>query len=202
MSEKSAGVALTFDFCGGPNGNEADMALLTVLRRANVPATLFLNARWITANRALAKNLAADPLFELANHGTTHRPLSVSGKSAYGIPGTRNPGEIYDEIETNNLLIAELTGRKPRFFRPGTAYMDDVSAEIVGTLGMTAVGFSINGDAGATLPPQIVTREIARAKATDIVIAHGNHPASGTAQGLTGALTVLKERGQTPTLLP
>ena len=26
-----------------------------------------------------------EPLFELANHGTRHRPLSVTGRSAYGI---------------------------------------------------------------------------------------------------------------------
>jgi peptidoglycan/xylan/chitin deacetylase (PgdA/CDA1 family) len=40
-----------------------------------VPATLFVNARWIEANPRQFRQLAADPLFEIANHGTEHRPL-------------------------------------------------------------------------------------------------------------------------------
>ena len=198
----SAGIALTVDFCGGPDGNASDMALLTLLRQQHLPATLFLNARWIAANRALAKDLAADPLFELANHGTAHRPLSVSGKTAYGISGTKSPAEVYDEIVTNNAVLTELTGRRPRFFRAGTAYMDEVATQITKTLGYTPVGFSINGDAGATLSPQMVANEVSRAKASDIVIVHGNHPAGGTAQGLTRALAVMKTRGITFVPMP
>ena len=202
MPATSAGVSLTFDFCGGPDGNGADAALVAVLRQQQVPATLFLNARWIAANKGLAKDLAADPLFELANHGTSHRPLSVSGKTAYGIQGTRSPGEVYDEVIANDSVLTDLTGRRPRFFRPGTAYMDEVSSLIVRTMGLIPVGFSINGDAGATLPAQKVTNEISRARANDIVIAHGNHPAGGTAQGLTRALAIMKTRGEAFLPLP
>lgn len=202
MPAKRAGVSLTVDFCGGPKGDGADTALFALLRQQHVPATLFLNALWVTANMSLAKDLSADPLFEIANHGTSHCPLSVTGKTAYGIQGTMNPGEVYDEITTNNAVLTDLTGHRPRFFRPGTAYMDEVSAQIIRALDLTPVGFSINGDAGATLPPQTVTREISRARATDIVIAHGNHPAGGTVQGLTRALAIMKDRGETFLPLP
>jgi peptidoglycan/xylan/chitin deacetylase (PgdA/CDA1 family) len=196
------GVALTFDFCGGVNGSGADLALLSVLRQQHVPATLFLNSRWITANRALAKELADNPLFELANHGTYHRPLSITGRSAYGIRGTRNPAEVYDEIMTNEAHLTHLTGRRPRYFRPGTAYLDEVSAAIVRSLGLIPVGFSINGDAGATFPAATVTHEISRARAGDIIIAHGNHPGGGTAPGLAHALRIMKDHGQTFLPLP
>ena len=83
-------IALTFDACGGPGGSGYDQALIGFLRRREVPATLFLNSRWIDANPAAFGQLAAEPLFEIANHGTRHLPLSVTGRSAYGIPGTRN----------------------------------------------------------------------------------------------------------------
>ncbi|WP_240689645.1 polysaccharide deacetylase family protein [Arthrobacter sp. PAMC25564] len=198
----AAGVTLTFDFCGGANGNGADLAILAVLRQLHIPATLFLNSRWTTANQALAKDLAGDPLFELANHGTSHRPLSVTGRSAYGIPGTRNPGEVYDEIMTNDAVLTALTGQRPRFFRPGTAYLDEVSAQVVRSLDLIPVGFTINGDGGATFPAATVTREISRARAGDIVIAHGNHPAGGTSPGLVRALAVMKDRGETFVPLP
>src|SRR5262249_45224881 len=75
-------IALTFDACGGPGGSGYDQALIDFLRRHEVPATLFLNSRWIDANPAAFRLLAAEPLFEIANHGTRHRPLSVTGRSA------------------------------------------------------------------------------------------------------------------------
>jgi peptidoglycan/xylan/chitin deacetylase (PgdA/CDA1 family) len=185
----SAGAALTVDFCGGPGGNAVDMLLLNTLRDNGIPATLFLNSRWISANPLKSRELANDPLFELANHGSTHSPLSVNGRSAYGLPGTKAPEEIYDEIMLNNAVLEDLTGRPQLFFRPGTAYLDDVAAQIVHTLGITPVGFSINGDGGATFTDSVVSREISVVAPGDIVIIHGNHPEGGTAQGLIQALT-------------
>ncbi|MET3718675.1 hypothetical protein [Arthrobacter sp. UYEF21] len=51
-------------------------------------------ARWIRINPSQARDLAANPLFELANHGTRHTSLSVTGKTANGIPGTRSSAEV------------------------------------------------------------------------------------------------------------
>lgn len=188
LPANSAGAALTVDFCGGPDGSAMDMLLLKALRQSEIPATLFLNSRWIRANPSVSRELANDPLFELANHGSAHSPLSVNGKSAYGIPGTKGVEEIYDEIITSNAVLEDLTGRPQRFFRPGTAYLDDVAAQMVHALGLTPVGFSINGDGGATFTASIVARELSAATPRDIVIVHGNHPEGGTAQGLLQAL--------------
>lgn len=121
-------MALTFDACGGPGGNGYDADLIDFLRKRSVPATLFLNARWIDANPDVFEQLAADPLFEIGNHGTVHRPLSVTGRSAYGIAGTGGVGEVYDEVAGNAHKLAGLLGRPVRFFRSGTAHYDDVAA--------------------------------------------------------------------------
>ncbi|WP_457948370.1 polysaccharide deacetylase family protein [Pseudarthrobacter sp. alpha12b] len=198
----SQGIALTFDFCGGPGGSGYDQALLDTLRQRHIPATLFLNSRWIAANPATTRQLAADPLFEVANHGTSHKPLSTTGNTAYGIPGTRNAGEVYDEIMPNDGALAGITGRRPRYFRPGTAYMDDVATDILGALGVKPVGFSINGDGGATYPAGVVAKEVAKARAGDVVICHGNHPNGGTAEGLKQAVDKLLTAGMSFTHLP
>ncbi|MGO4238312.1 polysaccharide deacetylase family protein [Pseudarthrobacter sp. YAF2] len=195
LAAGSEGIALTVDFCGGPGGNDYDLALITALRDRYIPATLFLNSRWITANLETARQLAADPLFELANHGTSHLPLSIAGKSAYGITGTQNPGEVYDEVMSNTSVLAQLTGISPRLFRPGTAYLDEVAADIVKALGMTPTGFSINADGGATYPAATVASETIKARSGDIIICHGNHPGSGTAEGLIRALDTIAARG-------
>ncbi|MBP2217045.1 peptidoglycan/xylan/chitin deacetylase (PgdA/CDA1 family) [Arthrobacter sp. CAN_C5] len=184
----SVGTALTLDFCGGPGGSSIDGALIDMLRRFRVPATLLLNGRWITANPDLARDLAADPLFELANYGTNHYPLSVSGASAYGIFGTEGPGSVFDEIMANDAVLTDLAGKRPRFFRPGTAYLDDVAAEICLALNLIPAGFSINGDGGSTYTAASVAAEAAAAGPGDIIIAHCNHPESGTGPGLAEAV--------------
>ncbi|MDR6987357.1 peptidoglycan/xylan/chitin deacetylase (PgdA/CDA1 family) [Paenarthrobacter nitroguajacolicus] len=193
----SARVALTFDACGGPGGAGCDHALLATLRRLAVPATLFLNSRWIHANPSLAAELAADPLFELANHGTLHQPLSVNGRSAYGIPGTPSAGAAYDELMGNRALMQELSGTDPKFFRPGTAFYDDVAVAMTRRLGMVPVNFTVNGDGGATYSAATVAAEVGRVVSGDIVISHFNRPAAGTAQGYARALPGLLDKGVT-----
>ncbi len=188
-------LALTFDACGGPGGSGYDQGLITTLRRYGVPATLFLNSRWIDANRPAFADLAADPLFEIANHGTLHRPLSVSGRSAYGIPGTRDAGQVYDEVAGNHAKLTGLLGRPPRLFRPGTAYSDDVAARIVGDLGETIVSFAVNGDGGATYTAAQVRASLLAAPPGSIVIGHMNHPRRGTGPGVAAALPRLLGAG-------
>ncbi len=195
LPPKTTGIALTFDCCGGPGGNSLDHDLIDVLSTNQIPATFFLNARWIRTNPQLAVDLATDQLFDVANHGTEHIPLSVSGKSAYGIPGTANPGGVYDEIIANQDVLDEVTGMQPRYFRPGTAYFDEVAAQIVRDVQLVPVNFSINGDAGPTFPSDIVSGQLRGATDGDIVIAHANRPGSGTAAGVADAVPALLGQG-------
>ena len=190
-------VALTFDCCGGPGGNRVDKDLLDFLERNDVAATFFLNYRWVHANRGAAGRLIANPLFEVANHGSAHRPMSVSGRSAYGIAGTQDAGSCFDEVSINQQYLAGLMPKPPRYFRPGTAFFDDVAVEITKAMGLLPVAFSVNGDGGATFPAPTVAAEVSRAAAGDIVIAHANHPHSGTADGIKAAVPLLRRRGLT-----
>ncbi|GAA2810352.1 polysaccharide deacetylase family protein [Kitasatospora sp. CM 4170] len=201
LPDGTRATALTFDACGGPGGSGYDAALIEFLRAHGVPATLFLNARWIDANPAEFEQLAAEPLFEIANHGTAHRPLSVTGRSAYGIAGTRDPGEVYDEIAGNTAKLTALLGRPPRFFRSGTAHYDDVATRIAADLHTRVAGFTVNADGGATFTAAQVRAEVAAAPPGAILIAHMNHPASGTAPGFAAALPPLLTAGRTFTRL-
>ena len=188
-------VALTLDACGSAKGKGFDADLIGFLERERIPATLFINARWIDANPQLFAKLAANPLFEIGNHGLLHRPASVSGRSVYGIAGTRDVKELVDEIEANARKISALTGTRPRYYRSGTAYYDEVAVEVSRRLGHEVIGFSILGDAGATYRKAQVEAALLKARPGDIVIAHMNHPEGETAAGLKAAIPELQRRG-------
>lgn len=190
---QSSAVCLTFDACGGKRGSGVDDDLLRVLEETQTPATLFLNARWIEANPDVTRRLAENPLFELANHGTAHLPLSVDGREAYGIKGTTSVAEVYGEIAPNQERLTALTGTPPRFFRAGTAHVDDVSVRICERLGLRIVNFDVNADAGATFTRKQVRAATVRAVPGSICIGHCNRPGSGTAAGIRDAIAQMRD---------
>ena len=188
-------IALTMDACGSQQGMGFDAELLAFLERKQIPATLFINTRWIESNRAAFDRLAANPLFEIANHGRQHKPASVTGRSVYGIEGTQNVAELVDEIELGAAKIAALSGHRPSFYRSGTAYYDDVAVQVAEALGQQVVGFSVLGDKGATYTRDEVKKALLSATAGDIIIVHMNHPESGTRAGVMDAIPELLRRG-------
>jgi peptidoglycan/xylan/chitin deacetylase (PgdA/CDA1 family) len=189
-------VALTFDACGGSRGSGYDAKIIKTLRKRQVPATLFLNSRWIQAHPHVARDLADDPLFELGNHGWLHRPLTVAGQSAYGIRGTASVGEAYDEIMKGLHAVADLTGKAPKWYRPGTAWADDVGVAIAHRLGLRVVSFSINADYGATARKSEVVANLKKARRTDITLAHFNQPHGKTAEGRAKELPKMIHAGR------
>jgi peptidoglycan/xylan/chitin deacetylase (PgdA/CDA1 family) len=141
--------------------------------------------------------LARNPLFEIANHGTAHKPLSVEGKSVYGILGTASTEEVIAEIQGNNQKIQMLTGKRPKFFRAGTAYYDELAVAVARSLKMEIGGFSVLADAGATFSAPKVAQQLMSAKSGDIVIAHMNHPEGGTREGVIEGVNALLKEGYT-----
>lgn len=188
-------IALTFDACGGVNGSLVDDHLLEFLRQENVPATLFVNQRWVIDNEALFIELAADPLFQIENHGTEHRPLAVSGGEAWGITATNSPAAAQDEIMANHETVKELTGKKMNLFRSGTAFYDEVAVELANQLGYEVVNFDILGDAGATFSSDQVKNALLSAKPGSIALLHINQPNSETADGVKTAVPILQTQG-------
>lgn len=188
-------VALTLDACGSAHGSGYDRKLIDFLREKGIPATLFINARWIGVNPVLFRELARDPLFEIENHGMRHLPCSVTGRSIYNIAGTSSPAEVVEEVEGCALEIERLTGRKPILFRSGTAYYDEVATALIRDMGYLPAGFSVLGDAGATYPEEKVFSQLMTCEPGDIVLCHMNHPEKETAEGLIRALPLLQEKG-------
>ena len=188
-------IALTLDACGSAKGKGVDSRLMEFLIREQIAATLFINGRWIDANPDLFRQLAANPLFEIANHGIRHKPASVSGRSVYGIDGTKNIAEVVEEIELNARKIETVSGVRPKLFRSGTAFYDEIAVQISRDLGHEVAGYSLLGDAGATWSAAQVKTALLKAVPGDIALLHMNHPEAGTGEGIMAAVPELKKRG-------
>ena len=188
-------IALTLDACGSASGKGVDSRLMEFLIRQQIPATLFINGRWIDANPELFRQLAANPLFEIANHGIRHKPASVSGRSIYGIAGTQNVAEVVEEIELNARKIEAISGVRPKLYRSGTAYYDEIAVQISQGLGHEVAGFSLLGDAGATWSAAQVKAALLKVVPGDIALLHMNHPEAGTGEGIMAAVPELQRRG-------
>lgn len=195
MATDAKEIALTFDACGGAHGSGYDEKLISFLRAEQVPATLFVNERWIHANEALFLELAADPLFQIENHGTHHSPLSVTGGEAWGIQATTSPEAAHDEIMKNHETVKALTGREMTLFRSGTAFYDEVAVQLANALGYEVVNFDVLGDAGATFSSEQVKNALVNAEKGSIALLHMNQPQSGTAEGVKQAVPLLRKQG-------
>ncbi|TYS70965.1 polysaccharide deacetylase family protein [Sutcliffiella horikoshii] len=188
-------IALTLDACGGENGSGYDEDLISFLVENKIKADLFVNARWIDEQYEAFVELAANPLFTIQNHGTEHKPLSVTPRSAWGISSTSSQDEIVAEIMENQIKIFEITGEIPQYFRSGTAFYDDTAVQIAEDLGVQVVNFDVIGDGGATFTKEEVSQEMLKANPGSIIILHMNQPQSDTAEGVKDAVMALLEQG-------
>jgi peptidoglycan/xylan/chitin deacetylase (PgdA/CDA1 family) len=194
--DPAAPVALTLDACSGAY----DADLIHLLMALRVPATLFVTKRWLDRNADAARELLARPeLFELEDHGTAHVPAIVAGpdspRTLYGMAVQPDVEHLRAEVLGAADRIRVLSGRAPRFFRGAGAAYDETGRRTIEALGLQIAGFSVNADAGATLPAATVAARLRGVKPGDIVIAHMNHPGRGTAAGFAAALPGLLARG-------
>lgn len=194
---------LTLDACGSENGTGFDENLINFLIENNIPATLFLSGKWINKNYDTAVSLSQNNLFKIENHGTNHVPACLNAMTVYGIKGTASKEELLYEVCHNASKIEEITGRKPSWFRSGTAYYDRAAIDIITKeLGIMIAGFSISADEGATLSEEKVYANVMKAKPGYIIIAHMNHPESRTFYGLKTAISELLREGFVFKVLP
>lgn len=191
LSTQEPIVFLTLDACSG----SFDYRILSLLEEHQIPATLFINARWLDKHQEIFKQLVKNPLFSLQNHGTKHQPLSVNGNTIYHIQGTKNIQEVYEEIMQMHQKMIDLGAKPPRFFRSGTAYYDEIALRIIKDLGYKAVGFDVIGDGGATFKKDQIIEQAKLVKNGSILIYHFNHPEKDVFEGLKQVIKILKEKG-------
>lgn len=186
-------VALTLDACGG----DVDSDLIDALVENRVAATIFATRRWLVRHPQAVRKLAAHPqLFAIENHGENHlAPVIGPGVTVYGVPGVADKAALRREVDGGARAIVEAGLPEPAWFRGATARYDREALGEIRAMGYRVAGFSLNGDAGATLSRPAVAGGLRKAGPGDIILLHMNKPASQSAEALREALPEMIAKG-------
>lgn len=185
-------VALTLDACSGG----VDMRILTALIDNQIPATLFLTGRWISANpdATALLNQHAD-LFQFENHGAEHVPPVIGTEKPYGITPAGTPEAVLAEVSGGSFFIQSAMKAKAHWYRGATALYSPDAMDLIAEQGLRIGGFSLNGDFGASGSADAVEKSFLSAKDGDVIIAHMNQPTRPAGEGVVAGVLALKQKG-------
>ncbi|GIG02271.1 polysaccharide deacetylase family protein [Catellatospora citrea] len=202
-------VALTFDadmtdrmlaqLDKGSVTSYANVRIIEMLERDQVPATFFLTGKWVQRYPELTARLAGNPRFELANHTFGHQAFTAG---CYDLPRIPSAAMTEDVAKTFK-IIERYGGRQTRYFRfPGLCH-DRAALRAMAPLGLTVVdGDVVSGDPFATSWKPIVNAVLKKVKPGSVVILHVTEAnARFTDEALPHILRGLAERGLQPATL-
>jgi peptidoglycan/xylan/chitin deacetylase (PgdA/CDA1 family) len=179
-------IALTFDACSTHAPSGYDPRIARILTDQRVPATLFLGGKWIQEHPAEARELAANPLFELGNHTYLHpRPTRVSTE------------RLREEIEWTQRALYEITGRPATLFRAPYGEIDYRVVKTAADAGLVTVQFDLaSGDPDKRIGrKKLADYVVGTARNGSIVVMHINRNGKHTAAALPEIIRRLRTRG-------
>ncbi len=153
-------VALTFDAAWGSDKTEK---ILDILDRYGAKATFFLVGFWIEKNPELTKEIAKRGHC-IGNHSQDHPHLPTLGKE-----------KMEAQIESVNLSLEKLTGKRPLFFRPPFGDYDNVLISTLEEKGMIGIQWEVDSlDWKGISGKEIAERILFRVHSGSIILCHNN----------------------------
>lgn len=175
-------IALTYD--DGPNPNWTPR-LLDVLAEHKVHATFFMLGKFVKAEYELARRVAGAGHL-IGNHTWNHPKLSRSSDA-----------QVLEELTRTNDILAQITGKPVRFFRPPFGARRPYVLKLARQLGLVPVTWNaMTSDWSETSADKIATnlmnkidRNQRRGYASNVVLHDGNHRSMGADRGPSIAAT-------------
>jgi peptidoglycan/xylan/chitin deacetylase (PgdA/CDA1 family) len=150
--------ALTFD--DGPDP-EFTSDILDVLDRYDVQATFFMMG-WNASNHGDLARAVVDAGHEIGNHTYEHQNLAFASGE-----------ETFEQIHRGSEVIEEVTGIRPRWFRPPRGQLSGFSIRHAAMLGLDSVIWSVTrGVPGAGIPEEVRDHLVRQVGPGDIVDLH------------------------------
>jgi peptidoglycan-N-acetylglucosamine deacetylase len=200
-------VALTFDLCesaGEITGYDAD--IVNILRRNKVKATFFATGKWMLSHPEKTMQLMADPLFEIGNHGWTHRNLRTLDRQriAEEVLWTQAQYELLWEELAARPCVKSVSPNKilkipkvPLAFRFPYGTCSKEALAFLAHSGLPAIQWNVvTGDPAPRQPARVISQEIVeRTRPGSIIICHANGRGYATAEALPLFIPKLLQKG-------
>lgn len=197
-------VALTYDadmtpwmreqLASGTVTSYYDRELIDILKATNTKATLFLSGLWIEAYEDETKELATNPLFELANHSYSHPSFT---SDCYGLTPIE-PIKKQEEVMRTQAQLLTITHKHNTLFRfPGGCYAED-DLRLLSQHGLKGIQWDSVGDDGFNESKEsIVQNVLATVQNGSIIVLHMNGAPNEpmTAQATLEIIQILRDQG-------
>lgn len=173
--------ALTFDISWG---KVMAPKVLDVLKQENLKATFFLSGPWAKNHVELVRRIQADG-HQIESHGQAHVDLNSLGREG----AARN-------IAQAHAILAELTGRQPRYIRPPNGAFDKHSVQAARDLNYETVIWSVDSlDWKNPGVQTIINRTTKLIHPGAIILMHASDSCKQTDQALPTVIRTLREQG-------
>ena len=152
--------AISFDAAWGADKTRE---IMRVCDDFGVKATFFLVGFWIEKYPEMVKEIYNNG-FEIGIHSNTHPDMTKLNKK-----------EIREELSINIKLVEDLTGFRPKLFRPPYGYYNNDLIEVCEELGLSCIEWSVDSlDWKGLSASQIASRVTSKTEKGSIVLFHNN----------------------------
>ena len=199
-------IALTFDLCE-QSGEIAgyDGAVIDYLRDKQIKATLFVGGKWMLTHPERTQQMMAHPLFELANHGWTHRNTRLLDAQALTDEIVK-PQAAYEEVRAKLAarqcvrgLEANMSAipRRMGLYRFPFGACNAASLQAAGDAGLLPIQWDVSsGDPAPSQSAALMSASVAKqVRPGSIVLFHANGRGAHTAEALPLLIPKLKAQG-------
>jgi peptidoglycan-N-acetylglucosamine deacetylase len=179
-------VAITFDACATKKGWYGfDRDVFDILKREQVPATIFVSGRWVDTHPEAMGDLTSDPLIEFGDHSYDHPHMTQ-------LPAER----VGEEIDQTEAALGRY-GRRSVAFRPPFGDWNRRVMEIVLGKNLPTVTWDVvSGDPSLkTTTAAMIRAVVGHARSGSIIIFHINGRGWKTHEALPAILSGLHDRG-------
>lgn len=199
-------VALTFDLCELSDQRAGyDGAIIDFLRSEGVAATFFASGKWLRTHPERARQLVADPLFEVGNHAWTHGNFGVLDAERMREQLVWTQAQ-YELVREDLVRLATERGeggaisRVPpsiRVFRFPYGRCRPEALSMLADMGLAAVQWDVNTmDASKSRTAAGITATVEKGvRPGSIVLGHANGNGHGTAEAIRSIIPSLRAKG-------
>ncbi|MBQ7585384.1 MAG: polysaccharide deacetylase family protein, partial [Desulfovibrionaceae bacterium] len=199
-------IALTFDLCElATSTSGCDLNILGFLHQEQLPATLFMGGKWMRTHATRAKQLIADPLFEIGNHAWSHAnctKLSPQGLRAQVLWTQAQYELLREEIlqeQQNQGISKDNIPKVPLFFRPPYALCNLAELKAIAKMGLQVALWNVvceigplKSQAQAKNRAKLIVKQV---KPGSILLFHANLVPVGSDLLVKEMVSLLRQEG-------